>query len=350
MRYYNQQLNAMIEALAAGQMVPPRATAQAFGNRRINACSKALSMLNLFVPEAGNFPEANSNATFSIYTKPLQRDVIVMGAALMCSDETAIPSLIGEFRLRLPEPLEHLSQGYIFPAMGFAPAAWSIFFPAPFILKASEQIAVDFGWNNPASQEDTITSRFEIVLYCVSVKDCLTGEDQTLLNECAKIIASYPFQRRVYLNSFTHGSRAVTSQSNSQFESNQDNTVVYPPQNVSSITVAKNLTTTSETRPADLPMLVVGVAINSCGETIRITDTGTGHSFTVGEFMYAHNLFNPEQFLVNQTRSSYYTHFRLPVPHLLKPGATLFTEHLNSNDAEQSAFNPEFMIWECVTP
>jgi hypothetical protein len=28
----------------------------------------------------------------------------------------------------------------------------------------------------------------------------------------------------------------------------------------------------------------------------------------------------------------------------------LFTEHLAGDDAVQDPFNPEYMMWECVTP
>lgn len=349
MQFYQQQLDAMIQALAAGQYAPPASVAKAFAQKRVNAVSKALSLVNVFLPASGHFAQADPNSTFTVYTKPLQRDVIVMGCSLMSKDETTQSRLSGEFRLRLPEPLSHLSQNYIFPAMAFAPATYSIFFPAPFILRASEQIAIDFGWNAPQAGETTVTDRIEIVLFCVAVKDCLSSDDQQILNRAIQVINDTPYQRRLFLNSWTHGSVAVTSQTNSPFQSGTDNLVVYDPQNVSTVAVPKGTLTSSETRPADAPLLVVGLAINSCGETVRITDTGNGYSFTQGEFIYAHSLWYPEEFVVNQTRSPYYSYFRLPVPHLLRPGATLFTEHLNSTDATQSAFNPEHMIWECVS-
>lgn len=340
----------MVEALIAGGYAPPPAVAQSFKQRRINAVSKALGLTNLFVPVSGNFQIASSNSTFTVYTKPLQRDVIVLGCALMNQDERAENRLHGEFRLRLPEPLSHLSQNYIFPAMAFAPATYSIFFPAPFILKASEQIAVDFGWNAPQANPTTTTARIELVLFCAAVKNCLATDDADILRRAVQVVNDMDYQRRVLLNSWTHGSIAVTSQTDSPFYSSVDNMVVYPQQPLSSVPVPKGSLTTSETRAADVPLLVVGLAINSCGESVRITDTGSGHSFTQGEYVYAHSLWYPEESIVFTTRSTYYSYFRLPVPHLLRPGATLFTEHLNSTNADQTAFNPEYMVWECLTP
>jgi hypothetical protein len=347
---YNGQLEAMINALEVGNYSPPVQAAQSFKQRRVNAISKALSLTNLFVPVSGHFPQASSNSTFTIYSKPLQRDVIVMGCSLMAFDERTLNRLAGEFRLRLPEPLSHLSQNYIFPAMAFAPATYSIFFPAPFILRASEQIAVDFGWNAPQSGRATNDDRIEIVLFCAAVKNCLATDDLDILRRATGVVNESDYQRRLLLNSWTHGSRAVTSQTNSPFYSGVDNMVVYPQQPLSSVAVPKGSLTSSETRPADLPLLVVGLALNSCGETVRITDTGSGHSFTQGEYVYAHSLWYSEEFLTSITRGPYYSYFRLPVPHLLRPGATLFTEHLNSDQASQTAFNPEYMVWECLTP
>jgi len=96
--------------------------------------------------------------------------------------------------------------------------------------------------------------------------------------------------------------------------------------------------------------LIEGLGLNACGEAIRITDTGTGHSFTQGDFVYSHSLFYPEEFVTFTTRGPVFSYFRLPVPHLLRPGATLFAEHLATVDAVQTPFNPEFMCWEAITP
>lgn len=347
----------MIDALAAGTYAPPPDVAKTFAQRRVNAISKALSMDNLFVPASGQFSSPDPNATFTVYTKPLQRDVIVMGCALMSADERADNRLSGEFRVRLPEPLAHLSQNYIFPAMAFAPATYSVFFPTPFILRAGEQMAVDFGQNAPQagesnlpqpSNEDTNT-RIEIVFFCVSVKNCLASDDVQVLNRAIQVINDTPYQRKVFLNSWTHGSVAVTSQTNSPFQSGTDNMVVYPQQPLSTVLVPKGSLTSSETRQADAPLLVVGLAIASCGSTVRFMDTGSGHSFTQGEWVYAHSMYYPEEFLSYQTVSPYYSYFRLPVPHLLRPGATLYTEHLASRDCVQNVFNPEQLVWECLS-
>src|SRR6267378_3841037 len=108
MSYYQTQLDVMIDALAAKQYSPLPGTAQAFKKQRINAVSKALGLTNLFVPASGRYPQASSNATFTVYTKPLQRDVIVLGCSLMAFDERTANRIEGEFRLRLPEPLSHL--------------------------------------------------------------------------------------------------------------------------------------------------------------------------------------------------------------------------------------------------
>ena len=347
---YQHQLDAMIAALENGSYSPPSSVAQSFKKRRLNAVSQALGLTNLFVPADGSYPQASSNASFTLYTRPLQRDVIVLGCSLMSQDERTDNRIDGEFRLRLPEPLTHLSQNYIFPAMAFAPATYSVFFPAPFILRAGEQIAIDFGSNSPQAARNPAIQNIEIVLFCASVKNCLQNDDLTILETATRIINDTDYQRRVLLNSYTHGSQAVTSQTDSPFFSAVDNMVVYPPFNVSSVAVAKGTLTSSETRPADIPLLVIGLALNACGEAVRIMDTGSGHSFTQGNFVYSHGLWYPEEFTTFTTRGPYYSYFRLPVPHLLRPGATLFTEHLNTDLADQSAFNPEYMVWECIQP
>ncbi len=170
MHTYSKQLDAMIAALAVNSLSPPPDVARDFKRARLNMVSRALGLTNVFVSADGHFAQANSRATFTLYTKPLQRDVIVLGCSLMAFDERIDNRLAGEFRLRLPEPQEHLSQNYIFPAMAFAPATYSVFFPAPFILRASEQIAIDFGWNAPQANRATNTDNIEIVLFCAAVK------------------------------------------------------------------------------------------------------------------------------------------------------------------------------------
>ena len=350
MQSYYKQLDAIISALAIDSFSPPPDVAREFKRARLNAVSRALGLTNVFVSANGHFAQADSRSTFTVYTRPLQRDVIVLGCSLMSFDERVENRLAGEFKIRLPEPGEHLSQNYIFPAMGFAPATYSVFFPAPFILRASEQIAIDFGWNAPQANRETNTDNVEIVLFCAAVKDCLASDDIDILRECTRIINDTDYQRRVLLNSATIDSVAVTSQTNSPFYSNVNNMVVYPQQPLSSVAVPKGSLTHSETRIADIPLLVIGLFLNSCGEAVRVTDTGSGYSFTMGSFVYAHSLWYPEEFTTFTGRAPYYAYFRLPVPHLLRPGATLYTEHLNTDDAQQTAFNPEYMVWECLQP
>jgi len=350
MQFYQQQFDAMVAALAVGQYAPPIEIARTFKQKRVNAVTKALGLTNLFVPVNGSYPSANSNATFTLYTRPLQRDVIVMGCSLMSFDERIDNRIAGQFRVRLPAPQEHLSQNYVFPALGFAPATYSVFFPAPFILKASEQIQIDFGWNAPQAGQELNTDNIQCVLFCASVKNCFDSDEQELLRTCIEVINGTDYQKRVLLRSWTHGSIGLTSQTDSAFVGGVDNVIVYTPPGNSTTAVPKGTLTSSETRQSDVPLIVVGVSINSCGEDIRITDTGTGYSFTQGDFIYAHSLYYPEDFLVSLYRGPYYSYFRLPVPHLLKPGSTLFTEHLAGEDASQDPFNPEYMIWECITP
>lgn len=355
--HYQSQFDAMVNALASGQYAPPPDIARSFKQKRINAVTKALGLTNVFVPVNGFYPTANPNATFTAYTRPLQRDVIVMGCSLMSFDQIIDNRLIGAFRVRLPAPQEHLSQNYIFPAMAFAPATYSVFFPAPFILKASEQIAIDFGQNAPqAGQQLHINFRFDetrhnqVVLFCASVNSCFSQDDQDLLIRCIQFINETDYQKRILLQSWTHGSIAVTSQTDSPFVGGVDNLIVYNPPGISSVAVSKGDSTVSETRIADTPLLVVGVSMNAVGEDIRVTDTGNGYSFTQGDFIYAQSLFYTGEFLTSLYRGPYYSYFRLPVPHLLRPGASLFTEHLAGFDSEQEPFNPEYMIWECITP
>jgi hypothetical protein len=350
---YTSQLDVMISALESGSYSPPAEVARNFKQQRISAVAKALGLTNLFVPVAGHFPQRSASSTFTLYTKPLQRDVIVMGCALMALDQSTDTwsRALTEFRLRLPEPLSHLSQNYIFPQMAFAPGLYSVFFPAPFILPASEQIAVDFGWNAPqAGPFVDETGRIELVLFCAAVKNCLNDEDRDILRRAITVINDNDYQRRVLLNSVTQSSVAVTSQTDSPFFSGLGNTVVYPQQPLSSVVVPSGSLTQSETRQADVPLLVIGLAINETSG-IRITDTGSGHSFTQGDLIYAGNLYYansvpPTERVVFTTPGPYLSYFRLPIPHLLRPGATLVAEHV----AEGQPFNPTYMVWECLTP
>lgn len=349
MQYYQQQLDCMIDALLHDSYVPSAKVGDPFRRGRLNACRKALSQINLFVPAQGSFSYASSNDTFTVYTKPLNRDVIVVGCALTTVGIHVNNRIVGEFRVRLPEPLGHLSQNYIFSNQAFGPATYSIFFPSPFILKASEQMAVDFGWNAPQAEQETPTEINEIVFFCVSVKDCLSSEDLDILDNCERVIRDNPYQRRVFLNMYTPGSVALTRVSGVPFLGGVENAIIYTPDNTPGVH------TTGITRTTDSPLLVIGLATSACFTRLRLMDISTGHSFTQQEFINSDSLYYPdEQIQASDTQSPYYQYFRLPVPHLLKSGGALFGEFINGitfpNGNTANDLNPRYFIWECLTP
>lgn len=348
--YYQQQLDAMVNALMRDSYSPAPDIADAFKRARLNRCRRALTELNVLVPARGsNTYEDSADDTFTIYTKPLNRDVIVLGCALTTVGIHVDNRIVGEFRLRLPEPLGHLSQNYIFSNTAFAPATYSVFFPSPFVLKASEQIAIDFGWNAPQAELDTPREINEIVLYCVSVKDCLSSEDLDVLKECERIIRDNDYQRRVLLTMFTPGSRALTFDTGTAYLSGFENAIIYTPDNTPGVH------TTGITRTADIPLLAIGVATSACFTQLRLTDMSTGYSFTQQEFINSDSIYYPDEAITSDDiESPYYSYFRLPVPHLLRSGGAFFGEFINGitfpNGNSSNDRNPRYFLWECLTP
>lgn len=287
-----------------GQFEPGPDVAQRFKDSRISTALKALRCRNLFVPATGNYLAANSNNTFTCFTPPLGGDVIVFGCSLSSdlSPETNAMSIIrGEVRIRPPAPL---SDNYIQPQKAFGPATYSIYFPCPFLLEAGDQIAVDFGFNAPQSGETSVDiSEQQILFFCIQVKDCFDAQEEDVADAIRREVEARDYQRKLLLPCYDRAfSEAIAS--------GQD---VLGPEN--------------ETRPVSNCVLVMGYSLTFGfnGETSRMSlgDTAEQYSFTMGRMVHAANTFWPYSAIEQGVRGPYYSYFRLPVPHLLRPGAQL---------------------------
>jgi hypothetical protein len=313
---YREQFNAMLAALAQGKgYLPPAKANSDLKTARYIRALRALQTRNLFVPAIGNYPPtvadptlADGDSTYTTFTPPLNEDVIVCGCSLGNVVSNAVPDqgISGELRIRPPRAL---SANYINVTFAFTPASYSIYFPAPFILRASEQIAIDFGLNAPQTGSTFDPREQTIVFFCISVRSCLSSEDAALANELRAVIEASPYQRKIFLNCVSPNANQV------QF----------------STPVAIGSTAISETRPISSPMLVLGIGTTFHSSKLSIVETAIQHSFTTGELINCRNLFTSTLAggISLWAAGPYYSYFRFPVPHLLRPGATLACRHLN---------------------
>lgn len=306
---YHEQFNAMLAALANGSYLPPVKANGDFKSARYRRAIKALQARNLFVSATGNFPVNDPNATYTIFTPPLNEDVIVCGCSLANQGTLQADRISGEIRIRPPATL---SSNYIQPQIAFGPASFSIYFPAPFLLRASDQIAIDFGFNAPQVGTTVSTTDQTIVFFCISVKSCLSQEDAALADDVRRMIQASPYQRKIFLNCV----------------SGDDNAIVYP----GALPLVGGEVADPETRPVSSPMLILGMGTTLNASRIAILETAIQHSFTLGEIINIRNLFWTGSFQSNTT-GPYYSYFRFPVPHLLRPGAQLSAHLVNGLNA-----------------
>jgi hypothetical protein len=328
---YREQFNAMLAALATGQLVPPQKASEDFKALRYGRALKALRMRNLFVPTVGNFSSTNSNADYTTFTPPLTEDVIVCGCSVS-SNATGVGSstqMSGEIRIRPPVLMY---SNYVQARWMFGPAAFSIYFPSPFILKAGEQIAVDVGFNAPDPAFVVSTAEQTVVFFCVAVKPCLSDEDMVVAATIESLIDSAPYQRKIYLNCTTPNSNRI------------DFGVVDP--------VPDGTSVFAETRVVSSPMLVLGLGTTLKRSQISIQDTEQQHSFTLNSFLRGRALFRTIGTILGPVSTGpYYSYFRFPVPHLLKPGATLACQVINQDDqAIPYPSQSPTLSFECLTP
>lgn len=328
---YREQLNAMLAALGSGQLVPPQKANEDFQALRYGRILKALHCRNLFVPTVGNFSSTSPNADYTTFTPPLTEDVIVCGCSVSNNSGGvgSVTQMSGELRIRPPV---FMYSNYVQARYMFGPAAFSIYFPSPFILKAGEQIGVDIGFNAPDPAFLASTAEQTVVFFCIAVKPCLSDSDLATAAEIESLINSVPYQRKIYLNCTTPNGNRI------------DFGVAAP--------VATGVSVFAETRVISAPMLVQGLGTTLKRSQISIQDTEQQHSFTLNAFLRGRALLRTVGSTIGPTDTGpYYSYFRFPVPHLLKPGATLACQIINQGDQDvpYPSQSPT-LSFECLTP
>ncbi len=300
---HQRQFAAMADALMRGQFTPSLEVNRRFKDTRINTALKALRCRNLFVPAQGNYLAANSNNSFTCFTPPLGGDVIVFGCSLssdLLPTTNAMSIIRGEVRIRPPAPL---CDNHIQPQKAFGPATYSIYFPCPFLLEAGDQIAVDFGFNAPEAGDTSVdTAEQQILFFCVQVKECFDAEEETVAEQIKREVEGRDYQRKLFLPCTAPLFTSAAGQD--------------------------RLGRENATRPVSNCVLVTGYSLTygvTQPEAARLSlgDTAEQYSFTMGRLVHATNLFWPFSAIEQGIRGPYYSYFRLPVPHLLRPGAQL---------------------------
>lgn len=297
---YNNQFQAMLNALMSGgqSLLPDAATNKAFKDSRLKKALKALRCRNVLMPATGSYLAANSNASFTVFTQPLGYDVIVVGASISSDQKPVVNTfeiISGELRVRPPEPL---SINYIQPQKAFAPATYSIYFPAPFLLRAGEHIATDFGFNAPEANEGVSTAEIQIVYFAVQVLSCLTDEDLQTAEQMKTEIQARQWQRRL----------------------------LFPCRSNEATGLLTGTSVEGTTRPLSATALVTGWSIagaNPGNVRLSLSDTALQYSLTTGKFVKSPNLFWAYSRIEPSLNGPYYSFFRLPVPHLLRPGSQM---------------------------
>lgn len=327
---YPDQFSVMLDALMRDSYQPSVEVLKKFKNHRTTKALKALRCRNIFIPATGSFLNANTSDSFTVYTQPLGSDVIVFGCSLsndIKPTNNTLSVIRGEIRIRPPAPL---SDNYIQPQKAFGPATYSVFFPCPFVLDAGDQIAIDFGFNAPEANDAAVDSQEQqILFFCVQVKDCLDADDQVIEQQILSEIQGRIYQRRL-LVPCTNSQAGLGGQDIVVLDANGQGEAV--------------------TRPIMATTLVTGYSIANHGSIrIALADTATQHSFTLGQRVKAPNLFDAFETIENGIVGPYYSYFRLPVPHLLRPGAQLACSAIDGLAGAPTGPNSFALLFELVT-
>ncbi len=316
--YSEAQLFEILLSAAGNRktLLPDARLASAYAKARYNKAMRSLRSRNLLVPAIGKFHLANPNDTYTCYTPPLSDDVIVCGLTLSSLSATQgtifSPDFVGEIRIRRPNG-PAIGANLLNVQQQFKATRMNWRFPAPFILRANDQLAMDVGFNVPAGvvftgqpvftlfSEGATEQQFAI-FWCVAVKDCLSDDDQIVAELIKREIQDQPFQRPVMLPSGTL---------NSQFQMVE----------FTSLTS----TVSSTTRTAERPLLITGIQTNLSRSRVKINDTYDDHAFTLNTFVNARNFACYEE--QENTHIQMWQDF--PIPHLLRTGAAITCEHQN---------------------
>jgi hypothetical protein len=333
MHSFRDQFEVMFDALARGGISPGGAVNARFKKNRFNKARRALQCRNVLVPATGAYLNANSNSTFTVFTQPLGFDVIVFGCSLSSDIKpttNALSIIRGEVRVRPPAPM---SANNIQPQKAFAPATYSIFFPAPFVLNAGDQIATDFGFNAPQSADPNVdTAEQQILFFCLQVKECLDSTDKELLKAMQLEILGSDYQRKFYIpcTNFALDNTGALSQEVIQTDA---------------IGFAE-----AKTRPLSRSVLVTGWSITNGGNVrLALGDSALQQSFTLGALIKAPNLFWAFSPTEDGVAGPFYSYFRLPVPHLLRQGAQLTASASSGLTGPPTGIETLSLMFECVT-
>lgn len=331
--HFEQQFNAMIDALSRGNYSPSGNVQKSFQNARFVQAKKALQSRNLLVAATGNYLNANNNASFTTFTPPLGFDVIVFGCSLSSDIKpttNAMSIIRGEIRIRPPQPL---SDNHIQPQKAFAPGTYSIYFPVPFVLEAGDQIATDFGFNAPQAENPAVdVAEQQIIYFCLQVKDCLDSADNAVLDEIKADITNLDYQRKYFL--------PCTNLTQSTSGANGWEVIDIP----------DNLAANAITRPLSQSVLVLGFSLlNSPAVRLAIGDSSLQHSFTLGQLVKSPNLFWAYSAIEPGIPGPFYSYFRFPMPHLLRQGSQLTCQAIAGLSGPPDLGTDFGLTFECIT-
>lgn len=338
MKAYNQTDQFWLCVNAAGNpsLTPDASLLQRFKEKRIARAVKALKGKNIFLFTEGTRTSADLNDITTVYTQPAGVRLLVVGYSdnffygMTRQRFTDIPIGVNPFfgtyvdvnfpqthRVRIVgRENRDLSDDFLMAQSGASgqPRYTSDRFPAPFILEADEQLAIDLGYDTANAEISAVVAE-AFCFFCVKVKDKLTAEDYAAIEEIKYYIATHDYQRGIFLNCATQARDDVLFS-----------------------TAVAGGTASCQTRPANGPLMITGIGTTLFASALRITDTSDGHSFSLNRNMVAGVLniadnavkdFVPVACKGGAPVWTYY--FDFPAPHLLRPGALLKCEVVNGD-------------------
>jgi len=190
---------------------------------------------------------------------------------------------------------------------------------APVIIEPDEQIAVDLGYDQAEGTAAATILPQAFIFFCLKIKDKLTAQDEEAAKDIRRAIEAEKVQRRVFYNCVALGNNAIGLD----------------------FTSAAGATVNCITSPTNIPVLITGIGTNLQASRLTIIDTYDGSSFSLNRPMQssALNLPGYENSDLLATAGApvvgplWTGYFQLPVPHLLRRGAQLQAQIVNSGDA-----------------
>lgn len=332
MKFYNQSdlFWVLISAARDAQLRPDSTLLRQYKESRIRKAIKAVRTKNIFLFTEGTRTSVNLNDITTIYTQPAGVRLMVVGYsdnlryggtmqpdAALAASKVIFPQMhrvrvIGNAGKALCEDLCPAQAG-----VSGQPRYTSTLLPAPFILEANEQIAVDLGYDTAMSAPAVIPAQ-AFIFFCVKIKDQLTSEDLNAIEDIKIYVANHNYQRGIFLNCFTLAGTSATD-------------------DIEFSTAIAGGVASCDTRPANRPLLITGVGTTLLASTILITDTYDGHSFSLNRAMRSSALNMVDNSDVTGSIEAgvpdgapiWASYFEFPSPHLLRSGAQLHCDVVN---------------------